>query len=85
MSAICITLSAANLGPEADEAFFDSWNAYVVEHIDEHVGFRVDAVDQRRFGESGPDLIEGATDEQREALRDALSCSLWEKFCESTP
>ena len=30
---IKIILSSANLGPEADEAFFDRWAAWVAEHV----------------------------------------------------
>lgn len=90
MNAIKITLSAASMGPNATEADFDAWATYVAEHI-EHVvdsteSVRVD-VDQTAF--SGPnaepeDLVDGATDEQRETIRRYLSTDRWEVFCSET-
>ena len=78
--AIEIILSSANLGPEADEAFFDAWASYVAEHVDEACG--VDAtVDQCRFGEAGEDSISGASEDERETIRQWLSVDGWEAFC----
>lgn len=81
---IVVTLTAQNLGPDADEKAFDDWAAYVANNIDEASGVPVYSVDQyaftgRNMGGS-EDTIEGATDEQRVAIREALE-ALWERGC----
>ncbi len=79
---IRIVLTAANMGPDATERDFDAWATYVVEHIDEALGFEVAELEQHPF-RSGPatDTIEGASDEQREAIRGYLGVTGWEAFC----
>lgn len=83
MSSITVTLTAQNLGPDADESFFDDWAGYLNEHIDEATGLDV-SVGQFAFTgrNSGgdEDVISGATDEQRETIRDAIA-TLWEQGC----
>lgn len=78
-----ITLSAAALGPEADEAFFDAWTSYVNEHIDEALS--VDAeVEQAGFtGRTAiaEDIVRGADGDLRDAIREWLSVTGWEAFC----
>ncbi len=79
---IKIMLSAANMGPQTTEADFDAWAGYVCNHIDEAMGFEVADVDQFRFiGGAGGDRIDGASDEQREAIRSWLAVAGWEAFC----
>ena len=78
---IRITLSAQNLGPDADEAFFDLWRAYVENHIGEALGLEVSEVEQFRFCDISPDRIEGATGEQARAIRMWLAYEGWESFC----
>lgn len=83
MSTIRIALSAANMDPNATEADFDAWATYICDHIDEATGL-VCEVDQAAFtgrGAEAEDRIEGATDEQREAIRGWLSVTGWEAFC----
>lgn len=82
-ASIKVTLSAANLGPQATEADFDAWASYVVAHIDEALGLSCE-VDQAAFtgrGAEGEDRIQGATDEQRDSIRGWLSVTGWEAFC----
>lgn len=82
---ISITLSSANMG-DVSEADFDAWANYVAEHIESALGFKggtVD-VDQRRFGEAGPDLVGLGSSEDRERVREWLSHEGWDAFC-ATP
>jgi hypothetical protein len=78
--AITIILSSAAMG-DVDELDFDLWTRYVSEHVDEATGAEVAEVHQFRFGEPGPDRIDGATEEQRETLRRWLSVDGWDSFC----
>lgn len=82
-SNITVTLTAYNLGPDATEAFFDEWAAYVASNLDEATGLDI-SVDQHAFtgrnAGGSEDTISGATDEQRETIREALS-ELWERGC----
>lgn len=87
MSTIKITLSAANMGPDATEADFDAWASFVnerIEHVvDAAIGIRVD-VEQAAF--IGPnaepeDMIHGATEDQRDTVREWLSVDGWNAFC----
>jgi hypothetical protein len=78
---IKIQLTAYNMG-EVDEADYDAWARYVVEHIDAGVGFEVDEVSQHRFvGGPAEDTIMGGTDKQRAAIREWLDVTGWEAFC----
>lgn len=80
MTNITVILSSANLGDVA-EGDFDAWASWVARHIDEAVGFEVAAVEQRRFGEAGEDLVRGGDPEQREAILDWLAHEGWDQFC----
>ena len=79
---IKITLSAANMG-DVDEMDVDCWNGFVSDEIDAAVGFEVAVVDQFPWGRPmpGEDAIEGATEEQVEAIRQFLSVDGWARFC----
>jgi hypothetical protein len=83
LSSAAVRLTAYNTG-FTEEADFDAWVAYVTEHIEEAVGFPVEvdsfAFTGRNAG-GARDEVTGATDEQAEAIRDALSNSLWEQAC----
>ncbi|HEY4158493.1 MAG TPA: hypothetical protein VGM29_10360 [Polyangiaceae bacterium] len=75
-----VTLTAYNLGGDADEAFFLDWIAYVGAKIDAACGFVV-SVDSFRFTESqASDRVTGATDGQEETIREALR-ELWDAGC----
>lgn len=78
-----ITLSSANMGGDASEADFDAWAAYVTAHIGEAADLQGEAVTvtQRRFGDSSPDGVEGASDECRATILDELAHGLWDAFC----
>lgn len=78
---VSVTLTAYNMGPDATEADFDSFAALVADRIDDVTGLDVE-VDQFAFTGSGQseDRIDGATDEQREAIREALD-GLWQEWC----
>lgn len=76
---IQITLSSANMG-DVDEVDFDCWAGFVNEKIDDVAGETV-TVDQFRFGASGEDRIEGATEEQAATIRAWISVTGWEAFC----
>lgn len=78
---IKITLSSANLGAEADEAFFDAWAAYVAEHCAEACGVPDVEVDQQTFGDAGEDRVSGATSDERAAITTWLSVDGFEAFC----
>ena len=68
---IQITLSSANMGPQATEADFDAWVAYVAREIDEALGIDAE-VDQFAFtgpGFEGEDAVSGGTAEQREDVK----------------
>jgi hypothetical protein len=78
--AIEIVLSSANMG-DVDETDFDLWRRFVAGRIDDAMGFEVEAVSQRRFGEVGNDCVYGGTEEQREAIRSWLSHDGWDEFC----
>ena len=80
MSKISVVLSAANMG-DVTEADFDAWASWVTGHIDEGVGFEVAEVGQMRFGDAGPDVVWGATCEQRAVIQDWLSHEGWAAFC----
>lgn len=80
---ISITLSAANMGPNADEAEFDAWASYVNEHIDEALDITSE-VDQFAFtgrGAENEDRVSGGSEEQRDAVREWLSHAGWDAFC----
>lgn len=83
MSKITVYLTAYNLGPDADEAFFNTWFGYVADNIDGATGLDI-TVDKRAFtgrnAGGSDDTIEGATDEQRETIVLALEM-LWESGC----
>lgn len=84
MSKITVTLSAANMGPNATENDFDAWAAYVNEHIEFSLGLGSVTVDQ--FGFTGrtsatEDQIDGATDEQADDITDYLDGWGWDAFC----
>jgi len=78
-----VTLTAYNMGGDATESDFDSFAAYVAEHIDERTGLDV-TVDQFRFEGSGvaKDRIEAASDDDRETIQGALR-GLWDDWCSS--
>ena len=78
--AITVTLTAYNMGENATEADFDAFAAFVAARIDERVGFEV-SVDQSSF-RNGPaaDEISGASDEQRETIREAIE-AMWGDWC----
>ena len=82
---ISVTLTAYNLGPDATEADFDSFAAYVAEHIEGETGMNI-SVDQFPFANSGhaKDEISGATDSEARAIREALEL-LWEEWCSESP
>jgi len=78
-----VKLTAYNQGPSATEKDFDDWAIYVANNIEKACGFAVD-VEQFAFtgkGQGGTDdVILDATDEQEEAIEEALR-SLWESGC----
>jgi len=80
---INIDLTAYNMGPEATEADYDAWYAYVCDHIDDALGLTIDDIDQFVWGRAMPaeDRIGGATEEQAAAIRDWLSHAGWDAFC----
>lgn len=83
MSTIKITLSAANMGPNATEADFDAWASYVAANIDEALGIDAD-VDQAGFtGRTSipEDQVTGGTEEQNESVCRWLSVDGWNAFC----
>jgi hypothetical protein len=82
VSRITVKLSAYHTG-FSDEADFDAWIAYVDSHIDEAVGFDVDVNAFAFTGRASgfEDEVTGGTDEQQEAIREAVSHSLWDQAC----
>jgi len=78
-----VKLSAYHTG-FTDEADFDAWISYVAAHLDEEVGFEVD-VEAFAFTGRGAggdeDEVSGATDDQGEAIHEALSHTLWDRGC----
>ena len=85
MEKIKIILTAYNMGAECDERDFAAWHTYVCEHIDEAIGFEVHEIEMHDYRNSpAEDTIVGATDEQRDAIREYLSHSGWDGFC-ATP
>lgn len=82
---ITVTLSVANMGPDATERDFDAWHAYVCEHIDEGSGVYVHEVEQADFANGPPnDVVSGAIGDQRERVLEWLAVTGWEAFC-ATP
>ena len=81
MSKISVTLSSANMGPDADERDFQAWQSWVCDKIDDAMGFVVDDVDLHRFGDGAEDTVIGGTEEQRAAVKRWLSVEGWEAFC----
>lgn len=80
MSKIIVTLSSANMG-DVDEIDFDCWTGYVIDCIDDGLGFEVAQVEQARYGGTDEDVIENATEEQRAAIVEWLSVTGWNEFC----
>ena len=83
MSTIEITLSAENMGPDATEADFDAWAAYVAANIDEALGI-VASVGQFAFtgrGAESEDEVTGGTEEVCEHVTEWLSHEGWDAFC----
>lgn len=78
---IRIVLTAANMGPNATEADYDTWAAYVTSHVDEACGVDVATVDQQHYGHGGEDEISGGSEEQRNTVRRWLSVDGWEAWC----
>lgn len=90
---IQITLSAANLGPNATEEDFDRWAAYVAEHVETALSLPegTTEVDQARFSEGGDDVVivrgsaadGGDRDEAtiEEDIGRWLGNEGWEAFC----
>jgi hypothetical protein len=77
-----LTLTAANMGPNTTEADFDAWRNFVAEHVDAAMGFEVQAVEQFAFTSGEPqDVVDGATEEQREAILGWLAHEGWDEFC----
>ena len=76
---IKVTLSSADMG-DVDEIDFDCWAGFVNDKIDDVVNAAVE-VEQARFGDAGPDVISGATDEQARDIRDWLAHAGWDAFC----
>lgn len=79
MSRIVIALTATNMGPANLAEDFDAWHNFVCNNIDDALGFNVCDVTQANAGSE--DRIEGATEEQREAIRRWLAVDGWETFC----
>jgi hypothetical protein len=79
---IQITLTAANMG-DVDEVDFDCWASFVVDEIDNAMGFEVAWVDQAPWGRPQPaeDAVQGGAEEQRAAVRRWLANEGWETFC----
>ena len=81
MGKISVTLTAAHMG-NVDETDFDLWTKFVTENIDEALGFDVHDIEQGRFPcGAGADVITGATQEQRDAIRAWLDVDGWNAFC----
>jgi hypothetical protein len=80
---IVITLTAANMGPNAEEPDYEAWADYVTRHIDSAMGFVVEDVDRIRWGRPMPaeDAIDGATEDQAGAIQRWLSNEGWDAFC----
>lgn len=78
---IKVRLTACNMGSECDEADFDAWASWVIDHIDDAIGFEVHEVEQARFGDAGADRVSGAMEEQSARIRDWLSNEGWGAFC----
>ena len=55
------------------EPSFDAWCEFVAAHIDARAGFEVDVMSFRFGSAARDDAIDGATDEQEEAIRAAVS------------
>lgn len=82
MANVAVTLTAYNMGPDATEADFDNWAAFVAERIDAACGFECE-IDQAGFvGGPSRDVVADATDEQEETVREALR-SIWDDWCAS--
>jgi hypothetical protein len=77
-----VKLTAYNTG-FSDESDFDAWVAYVTAHLEAHVGFPVDvdafAFTGRNAGGAEDEI--GGTDRECEAIREAVSVSLWDQAC----
>lgn len=73
-----VTLTSYNMGDVTEEDY-DLWAAYVVKHIGEKAGFPV-RVNQAHFTGSSQfkDTVEDATDEQEEAIVEALR-AMWDE------
>ena len=77
---IKVTLSAGGMGDGATEADYNAYVAFVEEHLAQRVAFPVD-VDAERYGiDLSEDVIRGAEEEERDAIREALQ-ALWGEFC----
>ena len=77
-----VTLTGHNMGDAATEEDFDSYVAYVCEHIDEACGFTVGVETATPWHSPVSDsgVITDATDEERETIADVLPV-LWEVWC----
>lgn len=81
MTPIHITLTAANMGPNASEADFDAWGAYVADHIGEALGIDAE-VDQYSYrGGQADDAVRVFDEVKREEIKSWLSNDGWEAFC----
>lgn len=79
---IKVVLSSSALGQfdMVNEHDFDIWTRYVTETIESATGIDV-CVEQGQYGDCGEDIIIGASEEERETLRQWLSVDGWEAFC----
>lgn len=74
-----VTLGRDGLGAAATPDDYASWLAFVTDRIDEACGFIVD-VEPSNPRDVQENRIEGADDEQRETITEALRV-LWELWC----
>jgi hypothetical protein len=87
MSVAKIVLGRDGMGPEADDADYEAWVAYVSERIDERCGFEVEVEESRPRDVQNDKItlcgfyVEGSnpTDEV-EIVEDAVRV-LWQDFC----
>ena len=72
-------LGRDGLGSDADEAFFDTWVAFVAENIDEATGLDI-AVKTRDIRDVQSDIVMSKDDPTADIVGEAMD-ALWDKFC----